>query len=325
MVRTPLLAAPGPSERLGRPVFLKLENLQRTGSFKIRGAANRLLALSPAERSRGVATCSSGNHGKAVARMAQVLGVPAVVCVPRWVDPSKLSGIRETGAETVREGETYDAAEARGVELARERGLVWVSPFDDPYVVAGQGTVGLEIAEQLTGWGPAGPERPAEASILVPLSGGGLAAGVALAVRHHLAGARVYGVSARRARVMVESLRAGRPVSMEEEETLANALAGGIGPDNRITFPLVRRLLDGYLLVDEDEVAEAMAHAFRTLRLVVEGGGAVGLAALRSGREAEGGLPAGAGPRSGPWSGGGPVVVVVSGGNVELRRLATLL
>ncbi len=317
-VRTPLVPARHLSERLGRPVLLKLECLQRTGSFKVRGAAARLESLDREERVRGVVACSSGNHGRAVAFVAGRMGVPATVFVPEWVDPVKLEGIRASGADARREGATFDESEALATAWASERGLIYVSAYDDPWVIAGQGTLAGEIAEQ-AGNGVA--------SVLVPLSGGGLIGGIAAAFREAEAtgGDRrpeVVAVSAERAAVMLASVRAGRPVDVPEEDTLANALAGGIGPDNRYSFPMVRDLVDLHVTVSEKEIAAAMRYAVERLRVVVEGGGAVGLAALLA--EAGG---AGATPRPAARGGteAGALVVVVSGGNVATATLLEVL
>lgn len=337
VLRTPLLFSPDLSEEAGRPVHLKLETLQRTGSFKVRGAANRILTLTEEERARGVVACSSGNHGRAVAYVAGRLGVSATVFVPEWVDPDKLRGIREAGARAEVGGETYDEAEGRAFAFRDREGAVFVHPFDDLRVIEGQGTVGLEIVERLggssgasaagggarTGSGESGDGGAPPPTVVVPLSGGGLVAGVAHAVKGSMPHARIVAVSARRARVMWESLRAGRPVEWappaeggwSEEETRAGALAGGIGLENRHTFRMVSDLVDGHVLVEEEAIAHAMARAFRSLRLVVEGGGAVGLAALLEG-SLEGVLEE---------AGEGPLVIVVSGGNVELGRLAALV
>ena len=265
----------------------KLENLQRSGSFKIRGASRRLAALTPEERARGVVTCSSGNHGRAVAEAARNLGIPATVVVPSWADGVKTRGIRQAGARLVIGGATYDEAEAQAAELAFREGLVLVHPFDDPHVIGGQAEVGVEILEQC----------PDVTEILVPLSGGGLAAGIAAAVEG--AGVAVTAVSAARAAVMHKSVEAGRPLELDEEPTMASALSGGIGLDNRHTFAMVARLVTGFLLVSEEEIGAAVARAARELKLVVEGGGAVGLAALWGGYQ----------PQL-------PCVVVVSGGNI---------
>lgn len=304
---TPLLESPILSERVGRPVLLKLESLQVTGSFKVRGAASRLGALTPEERRLGVVACSSGNHGRAVAWVAGRLGIPATVCVPDWVDPVKLDGIRASGAQAVLAGPTYDLAEAHALELARSSGRPFVSAYDDPWVIAGQGTLALEVLDALG-------EPPA--AILAPLSGGGLMGGIAGALRRRLGeGApRTVAVTAERASVMLASLRAGRPVELPEEETVAGALSGGIGLDNAWSFPLVRDLVDEHVVVTEASLREAMAFAFRELRLVVEGGGAAALAALLSGAWR---------PKPGPEP--GPVVAVVSGGNVAFPVLRSVL
>lgn len=302
---TPLLAAPDLSERLGRRVLLKAESLQVTGSFKVRGAAARLAALTAQERRAGVVACSSGNHGRAVAWVAGRMGVPATICVPEWVDPVKLEGIRHAGAEAVLAGPTYDESEVHAQELARSTGRTFVSAFDDPWVIAGQGTLALEILDALD-------EPPC--AVLAPLSGGGLMAGIAAALRWRLgrAAPRTVAVTAHRARVMLASLQAGHPVELPEEETVAGALAGGIGLDNRHSFAMVRDLVDEHAEVSEHAVRGAMAYAFHALRLVVEGGGATALAAL---------LDGGWSPPDAP----GPVVVVLSGGNVSLETLASVL
>jgi threonine dehydratase len=304
---TPLLEVPGFRERTGTRVLLKLESLQVTGSFKARGAASRLAALTLEERAAGIVVCSSGNHGRATAYVAELFGVPATVCVPNWVDPVKLAGIRSHGAEAVLAGSTFDEAEAYAIALSIRTGREYVSAYDDPWVIAGQGTVALEILDAL--------DTPPRA-ILVPLSGGGLVGGMAAALRWRLADAAppVVAASAARAAVMLRSLEAGRPVALPEEETLANALAGGIGLDNRHSFSLVRDLVHHHVTVTEDEIANAMAFAFNDLRLVVEGGGAVALAALLAG-----------GWRPEIPAGEGPLVVVLTGGNVALETLSGVL
>jgi threonine dehydratase len=299
-VETPILDSPRLGERAGGRVWLKLENLQVTGSFKVRGAANKILSLTKAERDHGVVTCSSGNHGRAVAFVADLLDVPAVVCVPEWVDATKLQAIRRHRAEAILHGQTYDEAEAKSFELQRQRKLVYVHPFDDPLVIAGQGTIGLELMERL----------PLLDTAIVPLSGGGLIAGITLALKRENPEFRIVGVSAANARVMHESLDAGRPISFPEEETIASALSGGIGLDNRYTFELVRDLVDEYVLVSEDEILDAMAFAATEHGLVVEGGGAVGIAALLAGKIS---------------TVGENVAVVVSGGNIEARVLARII
>jgi threonine dehydratase len=295
-IRTPLIDSPELTERVGVAVYLKLENVQRTGAFKIRGAANKLRSLTAGERERGVITISSGNHGRAVAHVARELGVRALVCMSTRVPPSKVAGIRHLGGEVVLHGESYDEAERHALWLQEERGLTMIPPFDDPHIIAGQGTIGLELLEDL----------PAVDTVVVPLSGGGLLSGIALVLKSTDGSIRTVGVSMDRAPVMFHSLRAGHPIQMEEEDTLADALAGGIGLDNRYTFRMIQEYVDETLLVTEEEIADAMVFALERQRLVVEGGGAVALAALLQGKVR------GVGEN---------VVVVLSGGNVEIPLL----
>jgi threonine dehydratase len=209
--------------------------------------------------------------------------------------------MEDAGARVVLSGDTYDEAEARSLVLAEEEGRVFVQPFDDPWVAAGQGTLGLELLDQI----------PDLETLLIPLSGGGLAGGVAYALRENRPEMRIVAVSAANARVMYESLKVGKPVSMEEE-TLAEALAGGIGLTNRFSLPLIRELVDDHILVDEGEIRRAMLYAADSLNLLLEGGGAVALAAVLG---AKGGLGA---------ESGRSVGVVLSGGNVSLPRLQAL-
>lgn len=298
--QTPVLSSSLLTESINTPVTLKLENLQVTGSFKVRGAANKILSLSDDEKERGVVTCSSGNHGLAVSYVAGSLGIPATVLVPEWVDTSKLDAIRRFGANAVLHGKTYDEAEERSFEVEEEEGLVYVHAFDDPYVVAGQGTIGLELLEQL----------PSMDCVLVPLSGGGLISGIAYAVKQANPQIRVIGVSAENARVMYESLLVGHPASFPEDETVASALSGGIGLDNAHTFTLVSEYVDEHVLVTEEEIRAAMVFAAREHKLVVEGGGAVGIAAVLAEK-------VGRGSKS--------MAVVVSGGNIDMNSFGGIV
>jgi threonine dehydratase len=202
--RTPLVRSDALSRRLGRSVHLKLETLQETGSFKLRGAANRLLALSAAERVRGVVAVSTGNHARAVAHAAKALGVPTTVFMSTLVPENKVAAVQALGAEVRIAGDSQDAAEAAARELADERDRVFVPPFDDPWIIAGQGTIGLELLEDL-------PELD---TVLVPLSGGGLIGGIALALKCADPSIRVIGVSMERGAAMYESLRAGQPIEV---------------------------------------------------------------------------------------------------------------
>ena len=294
--RTPLIPSPLPTERAGGSVYLKLESLQETGSFKIRGAANKMLNLTAEEKTRGVVTGSSGNHGRAVSYVARRLGIKAVICLSARVLSNKVDAISRLGAEIVVHGKSYDESVSHALQVAEERGLTMIDSFDDPFIIAGQGTIGLELLEDL----------PQLDTAVVPLAGGGLTGGIALTLKSANPAIRVIGVSMERAPVMYCSLQAGAPVEMKEEETIADALAGGLGGDNQYTFRMVQEYVDDVVLVSEEEIAEAMIYALEKHHLVVEGAGAVGIAALLH-RKVRGV--------------GRNVAVVVSGSNAEIPLL----
>jgi len=268
--KTPLIGSPHLSSLTGRHVRLKLENHQLTGSFKLRGATNKILSLSDEERDRGVITVSSGNHGRAVAYVSQILGVRAVICVPTPVPENKRQAIRDLGAELVVEGENADEAMAYADKLQAESGMTMVHPFDDLTIIAGQGTIGLELLE----------EFPEIDTIIVPLSGGGLMSGVAFTLKTAKPSIHVVGVSMDRGPAMVESLKAGRIVDVIETPTLADALAGGLNLDNKYTLPMVHTYVDETVLVSEEEIAEGIVFCIREHQMIVEGGGVVGISAL---------------------------------------------
>lgn len=293
VLRTPFVLSAALSEMCGVPVGLKLEHHQTTGSFKLRGATNAVLSLSPQAQARGVVAASTGNHGRALSHAAKAEGAVATICMSRLVPENKVSEIRRLGAAVRIVGRSQDEAQLEVDRLVAEEGLVMVPPFDDAAVVAGQGTLGLEIIDAM----------PDVATVLVPLSGGGLAAGVAVAVKGRLPKARVIGLTMDRGAAMKASLDAGRPVQVEEVASLADSLGGGIGLDNGVTFPMCRALLDDVLLLSEAEIAAGMRHAYEEEREVVEGAGAIGIAALLSGRL--GTLD-------------GPVAVIMSGRNVDM-------
>ncbi len=293
--KTPLVSSPVLTELTGSEVTLKLENLQETGSFKLRGASNKLLSLDSEARQRGVITVSSGNHGRALAYVAHRLGLRAVVCLADTVPANKRDAIQKLGAEVVVKGSNYDEAVEEANRLGKKEGLEMIHPYDDPLIIAGQGTIGLELLD----------EFPDLDTVVVPLSGGGLLGGIAFTLKSADPRIHVVGVMMERGPAMVESLRAGRVVDIVEEPTLADALAGGIKP-NIYTFDMIRKTVDETVLVSEKEIAAAMAFALEDHHLVVEGGGAVGIAALRAGKLKH------LGKR---------VAVVISGGNVDMPLL----
>lgn len=299
-VATPLVASATLSARIGAPVYLKLETLQPTGSFKLRGATNALVELA-AQRVTRVVTASTGNHGRAVAHAARALGIEAAVCMSSLVPANKVDAVAALGARVVIVGNSQDDAQLAARRMVRDEGYAYVPPFDDPRIIAGQATIGLEILEAL----------PDAGTLVVPLSGGGLFSGVAYAAKAIRPAVATIGVSMARGAAMHASLEAGHPVEVDEQPTLADSLGGGIGLDNRYTFEMTRALADDVVLLDEAAIARGIAHAYRDERLVVEGAGAVGLAALLDQRIAR---------RD------GPVVVVVSGANIDMavhRRLVS--
>jgi threonine dehydratase len=295
-LRTPLVRADALSERLKSEVLLKLETVQPTGAFKIRGAANALLALSTERRRRGVVCASTGNHGRAVAWVARRLGIPATVCLSALVPEERAKAIEALGASVRRTGSNQDEAMEEVTRAVAKDGMTDVAPFDAPAVIAGQGTVGLELLE----------ERPDLEAIMVPLSGGGLAGGIALAAKALKPTIRVIGVSMDRGAAMHESLAAGRPIAVEEVPSLAESLGGGIGLENRWTFDLCRRLLDQTVLVSESEIYRGIHHLLLEERQVAEGAAAVGAAALLAGKIE---------PR-------GPIALIVSGRTIGGNALA---
>ncbi|MDX1431127.1 MAG: hydroxyectoine utilization dehydratase EutB [Gammaproteobacteria bacterium] len=297
-VLTPLVPSPCLSELAGQAFLLKLEITQPIGAFKLRGAVNAIFSL--AGDVAGVTCCSTGNHGRGVAYAARERGLRAVVCMSSLVPQTKVDGIRALGAEVRIVGTSQDDAYAESLRLVAEEGLVEISPFDDPAVIAGQGTIGLEIIEQ----------APDVDTILVPLSGGGLAGGIAFAVKQKNPGVRIIGITMDRGAAMHASLQAGHPVEVEEVASLADSLGGGIGLDNRLTFALCREYLDDVLLVSEEEIYRAMQTLYYEDALVCEGASAVGVAALQAGK-----LPAPA----------GPVATVITGRNLDMRVHADIM
>lgn len=286
--------APSPSlgERARVPVHLKLEHHQITGSFKLRGATNAVLALNDDEKARGVTGVSTGNHGRGLAYAAGQAGVRCVICMSSLVPRNKVEAIQALGAVVRIVGRSQDEAQVEADRLAAEEGMVLLPPFDHPDVIAGQGTLGLEIVEDL----------PDVGTVLVPVSGGGLISGVALAVKAARPTARVVGVSMARGAAMYESLRAGKPVPVEELPSLADSLGGGLGDPNRYTFAMVRELVDDIVLLSEAEIAAGVRHAYFEEREVIEGAGAVGIGAVLAGKARL----------------EGPTAVVLSGRNIDM-------
>lgn len=296
--RTPLLGSRTLSDRVGAPVYLKCENLQKTGAFKVRGALHRLLRLDDEERARGVVTISAGNHAQAVAWAAAAAGTRTVVVMPEHASPAKVDASRGYGADVVLHG-TASQAFARAFEIAEERGMRFIHPFDDEEVVAGHGSCALEILEDL----------PDVGTVVVPVGGGGLVSGIAAATACVRPGVAVWGVEPDGADAMHRSLEAGRAVHLDTVHTVADGLGAPMAGE--LTYALVAAYARGVVLVSDDEIVDAMKVLLERAKLLAEPAGAAGLAALLQGRI--------------PLDDQAPVAVVISGGNVDLALLGHLL
>lgn len=295
--RTPLLNVSDiVSAAARRSLHLKCENLQPVGAFKLRGAYNMIARLDPAERARGVLTYSSGNHGAAVAYAARRLGIPALIVMPTTAPDVKVRGAKALGAEVLFEGTTTLQRKARAEREQAARGFVMVPPFDHEWIIEGQGTAGLEIIEQL----------PETGTVVVPVGGGGLIAGVSAAVKALKPAVRVVGVEPAGARKMSASLAAGRPVTLEGTHSIADGLLAARPGD--LPFAHVQRFVDEIVQVDETPIARATVWLFERARLVVEPSGAVTVAAICEGLV----------------NGPDPVVAMLSGGNIAIDALARL-
>jgi threonine dehydratase len=295
---TPLVEEAPLSERAGGRVLSKLENLQNSGSFKIRGAASKVLAM---DRTRvsGVIAASAGNHARGVARAAKEAGIPATLVMPLWAPVSKSAAARREGGENIRiihHGETFDDAARHAAWLAQDSGLVIVHPFDDPLVIAGQGTLGVELVEEI---GPPG-------TVYVPVGGGGLLAGIGAAVKEIYPDAELVAVQAKGASSLLPSLEAGRLVECPETHTIADGIA--VTSLSERTFEAARRWVDDVVSVDDEEIAAAILYALEEMKTTLEGAGAAPLAAVLYKRP--------------PTR--FPAVMVLSGGNIDVNFLSRI-
>jgi len=294
---TPLIDV---SAAAGRPLFLKCENLQPAGAFKIRGAYNMVAQLTADQRARGVITYSSGNHGQAMALAARHLGAPAVVVMPTTAPPIKVEGARSFGAEVIFAGTTSADRRQRAEAEAAARGLTMVPPFDHKWIIAGQGTAGLEILDQ----------KPDVAAVLAPIGGGGLAAGIAAAVKQSRAEVKVIGVEPEGAAAMKASIEARQPVTLAKTETIADGLMP-VRPGD-LTFAHVQHFADGVITVSDEAIVDAVLWIFTNAKIVAEPSGAATVAAVLSGA-LDAATPV-----------AGPIVAVISGGNMAVERLEEL-
>ncbi len=295
---TPLQESGHINDLLGRRVLFKLENLQRTGSFKLRGAYNRLRRLSAEELKRGVVAASAGNHAQGVALAARLVGTTALIFMPQGASLTKIESTRGYGATVRLFGETFDDAYRAALEHAEESGRVMIPAFDDPDIIAGQGTVGLEMLD----------ERPNVDAIVVPVGGGGLIAGIALAVKARHPGVKIIGVQAEGAQSMALSRREGAVRVAPSVRTIADGIA--VKRPGEMTFPLIQRYVDDIVTVSEHDISRAILLFLERSKLVVEGAGAVGLAALLSDK-----IPMSL----------GTIGIVVSGGNIDVTLLNRII
>jgi threonine dehydratase len=285
------------SESAGCDVYLKLENMQRTGSFKVRGALNKVESLSAEQKDRGLVAASAGNHAQGVALAAKLCGARATIVMPESTPLIKIQRTESYGAEVVLHGTTYDDAQRRAEELVREHGSTLVHPFDDPAVIFGQGTIGLEVLAEVQDLD----------TIVVPIGGGGLIAGIALAVKALAPHVRIIGVQAAGAASMVRSFEAGRKITLEHPETIADGIR--VGTPGDLTLDVVRRHVDECVTVDDREITEAVVQTMEKSKIVAETGGVPAIAALIAGK----------------IQGAKRVCAIVSGGNIDLNLLARII
>ena len=296
--QTELIASPHFSEQLGYPVFLKCENLQKTGAFKLRGAMNFMTARDRSGLRQGVTAASAGNHAQGVAYGADLLGIPARIFMPESTPPQKVQATRDLGAEVVLTGANFDESFAAALADSQRCGTVFIHPFDDPLVMAGQGTIGLEILKEL----------PDVETVVVPIGGGGLMAGIAMAIKTTHPQVRLVGVESSAAPSMYRAIKDHRISEVPLGLTIADGIA--VKRAGQLTTPVIRKLVDEIVLVEEEEIALAIVALLERSKLLVEGAGAVSLAALLNGRL-----------KDSP----GKTVCLLSGGNIDVRTLALVV
>jgi len=294
---TPTEFSPALSQRFNHEIFLKHENWQKTGSFKVRGALNMLLTLSEEDKRHGVITASAGNHGLGVAYACQLLGIAGKIVVPLKASPAKVKALQSFNLELIQQGKDYDEAEAIAWEIQKKKGLTFVHGFSDPAIVAGQGTIALEIFEAL----------PNAGTIVVPIGGGGLISGVAIAAKSINPKIKIIGVQSEASPAMHASLRAGRPLETPIHDTIADGLSGRFVTEYNLG--LVQQWVDDVLLVSEPAINEAMKLILETERILIEGSAAVGLAAFLESK----------------ITASGKTVLILTGRNIDTRVLKSIV
>lgn len=297
--RTPIVADAQMSASLGASIHLKAENLQKSGSFKIRGAYNKISRLSDSDKERGVIAASAGNHAQGVAQAATMVGAASTIVLPEFAPLTKINATRRLGGNVVLYGRSFDEAVAYSKELCAERELTYVHAFDDEAIIAGQGSIGIEISEDL----------PNATVIVVPIGGGGVIAGTAIAAKALMPKVRVIGVQTEAVNSVKPSLAAGEPLEAIAAPTIADGIA--VKRPGELTLPIIRELVDEIVLVSEDEIARGIFHCVQNAKLVVEGAGAAGVAALLAGKI--------------DLTPNDTVAAVLCGGNIDANLLARVL
>ncbi len=292
---TPLISA----QKIGENISIKAENLQLTGSFKLRGAYNKISSLTPEEKAKGVIACSAGNHAQGVALSATKNGIKSTICIPAGAPLSKVEATKGFGGDVVLVPGVYDDAYAKAVELTKEHGYTFVHPFDDEKVIAGQGTIGLEILEQ----------EPHVDAVFVAIGGGGLASGVACAIKSMKPDCKIYGVQAAGAPSMYDSINKGEIIELKSVSTIADGIA--VKKPGNLTFEMCKKYLDGVVTVTEDEIATAILTLMETQKTVAEGAGATSVAAAMFHKV--------------PELKGKNIVCVISGGNIDVSILSRVI
>lgn len=296
--RTSLELSSTLSSQIGTEVYLKMENLQKTGSFKVRGAMNKILSLSDGERRRGVIAASAGNHAQGVAMASSLLGIPSTIVMPENAPLTKITATESYGAQVVLSGRVFDDSYEKALEIQQETGAVFIHAFDDPAIMAGQGTIGLEIYEEL----------PDVDTVLIPIGGGGLIAGVAVALKSLKPSVRIIGVQAAGAAGMIHARKMGKPESLPHADTLADGIA--VKRVGDLTFATAERYVDELVTVEEEEISQAILTLMEKTKTLTEGAGAVGLAAALQGKVDLTGQKA---------------VFIISGGNMDINFLAQII
>ena len=287
-----VLGVPGKNE-----IFIKTENLQHTGAFKLRGAYNKIAQLTEEERAHGVIASSAGNHAQGVALAASMFGVKATIVMPEGAPLAKIAATRAYGAEVVLSGLVYDDAYQKAMELQQETGAVFVHPFNDPQVIAGQGSLGLEIMD----------DEPDIGTVVVPIGGGGLISGIAVAIKSLWPNVKIIGVQAAGAPSMQQSLREGHPITLSSAHTIADGIA--VKTPGDLTYELCQKYVDEVVTVDEDEICNAILTLLEKCKIVAEGAGAVSVAALLHNK----------------FKAEGKIACLVSGGNIDVTTLQRIL